>query len=125
MTADPTADPAREAAAAVNTGVAETLIADALLHHSWCTVDRGHCTCRPNRLTDARAVLATPLLRDALTLRARVTALPNEWDEQARTWYYDNRFGHEHGIGYVSGYEDGWSHAAELLRAALNPQAGA
>ncbi len=106
MTADPPTDPAAAFAAAVNTGVAETLIADALLHHSWCTVDRGHCTCRPNRLTDARAVLATPLLRDLLALRGRVTALADELGSVPPNELMPVR------------------HAAVEIRAALNPQAG-
>lgn len=53
----------------------------------------------------------------------RIRALHQAWQDETRDWYYDNRYTHEYGINYVSGFEDGWNHADELLRRALDGEA--
>lgn len=51
---------------------------------------------------------------------AKLRQMAEQWDDLAREFYYDNRHTHPEGIGYASGYEEGWEHAAELLRKAID-----
>lgn len=68
----------------------------------------------------ADAVLASGILRDAAAVRAEmrgaIEAAADAWDNESRGWYYDNRHTHKNGIEWCDGFEDGWGHAAQLLR---------
>jgi hypothetical protein len=49
----------------------------------------------------------------------RVRALPQRWHEESEDRYYARRHTSRYGIDYEAGFADGWAHAADLLRAAL------
>jgi hypothetical protein len=52
----------------------------------------------------------------------RIRAEIDTWGDASREWYYEHR--HEHsGTTYACGYEDGWNHAEELIRKALEGDA--
>jgi len=67
-------------------------------------------------------VAASALAGDAaLATIAKVRALPDVWEDASRTRYYDKRHTSLNGIDYEAGFEEGWDHAGDLLRAALEP----
>lgn len=60
------------------------------------------------------------LMADAVLAALRwdeLTRLPDQWEDASSEWYYEHRHNPDNTIDYAQGYEDGWDHAASLLRA--------
>jgi hypothetical protein len=69
------------------------------------------------RALPARVVAAEAERDRALAQVQRVEALPDAWMRESNEWYYENRF--IAATNFAEGFEEGWDHAATLLRAAL------
>lgn len=68
------------------------------------------------RLTEALAPIGNVMRREeaADAVLRLLTEIADEWEDQSIDYYYTHR--HRGPIDYATGFGDGWSHAADLLK---------